>query len=383
MRMASITRRHFLLGSTGTAFALAFGKARALRRGGIAIPSGGSGFAPDSGITVSGTFADGQTVTINKSAGGFGTKPNGTLPRYYFPLETDFYTHSTLSRNPHTIYSPDPLSSIQTSIKPPNAVGAAKTVAADSGVELPPPIIWQDPLTMSGTGDNAVYIFCKRYFDHIWDWQNPNLTPPANYFVNVKLNRIWADASGGSSGDFFWGGDASTQFEPVDTSYYFPQPDAVNSGIGVNTWLTHEAFYSEPDVGLATGVRNFAQNGLMCQDTSSLYVNRNSTYSHYKTLLYFSEYSNLGSTNIPGTPDPVGNDYHHCIYVDDSFYRVMVSNEAVYSTTSASREICIPTAWADTSVSCVIRQGEFASLSGLYLWLYTGPYSPTRLGRFT
>src|SRR5690242_9218340 len=60
---------------------------------------GGSGFTPDSGFGSSGTFSDGQSVTITKAAGGFGTKPNGAKPLIYWnPGQDGVTTLNALSR---------------------------------------------------------------------------------------------------------------------------------------------------------------------------------------------------------------------------------------------------------------------------------------------
>jgi len=340
-----------------------------------------TGFVPSAGITVSGTFADGQTVTISKAAGGFGIKPGGALPLYYFPLDTNFAT-STLCRNPGVTLSPDASSVIQTTIKPVNALGAAQTSAQDSAVRSPAAIIWLNPMKTSGV-TGQMYCFRKTYFDHIWDWGN-GATGDA-YFVNVKLLRGWTSGTVGP--DMIFGGDASTYVESIGTSsFYDKQPDAARVGQGINVWHTHEYLYTEGTLNTADGLRQFIVDGMCCySNINTRFTNNNSTYNSRKTDWFLSEYSNLSDPNltkVPGNPDPIGKDYNHCIYFDDSMFRVMISNETTYSTVSAIREICIPTAWSDTSVTVVLRKGAFTSLSGKTLWLYTGPYSPILLGTF-
>src|SRR6185312_6074989 len=169
--------------------------------------------------------------------------------------------------------SPDPSSSIQTTIKPVNAVGAAKTVAADSGWHGPPaPIIWQSPMMTSGA-TGQMYCFRKTYFDHIWDWGNG--ATGDNYLVNVKLLRGW-NGSAGTPPDMIFGGDASTYVESIGVSaFYDSQPDAARNGQGVNVWHTHEYLYTEGTLNNTDGIRQFIVDGLCCYSNINTRFNNN------------------------------------------------------------------------------------------------------------
>src|SRR4051794_29216674 len=50
---------------------------------------GGAGIPFDSGFNGTGTFSDGQVVTVTRSAGSWGTKPNAAKPLYWWPFEAN------------------------------------------------------------------------------------------------------------------------------------------------------------------------------------------------------------------------------------------------------------------------------------------------------
>lgn len=56
------------------------------------------------------------------------------------------------------------------------------------------------------------------------------------------------------------------------------------------------------------------------------------------------------------------------VYVDNSWARVEVGNNAVYANCT-HREIQVPSAWANGSLSVTVNRGSFASLSGAYLFV--------------
>jgi len=84
------------------------------------------------------------------------------------------------------------------------------------------------------------------------------------------------------------------------------------------------------------------------------------------------------------------------LYVDDSLCHIIISEEAAWDAATAPsfsnpgdpevfyvREPQIPTAWADTSITCQIRQGTHASLSGKYLYVIDSSGVSQKIGQFT
>ena len=68
-------------------------------------------------------------------------------------------------------------------------------------------------------------------------------------------------------------------------------------------------------------------------------------------------------------------------YVDDSWCRVVIQDTPTYIAATV-REIQIPSAWSNTSISFTVRQGMFASLSGKYLFVVNAAGTPTLQGSF-
>jgi len=325
-----------------------------------------AGFVPNAalGVIANGIFTNGQTVTLNLPSGGLGIKTN-VKPLYWIPLETDLLPHPTLSRTTGSL-NPDSSSVIQTSIKPINAAGAARTRACDSTTQFPAPIIFQNPCV--GTFSDC-YIFMKRYFNHSIDY-------PA---INDKWARLWSTAGVGSQPDRYWGSGADIASELGAATYGFYFSNVISHA--QNTWHTDEHIYRDSSLDTRNGVFNFWRDGQYGGNVgnSSLgygpnAMTRTTALPQVSRFLFFDEYSNTSLDAF---------DYKHSIYVDDSHQRVMISNEATISSSSSTREVCIPTAWSDVSVSCVLRQGALATLSGMYLWAWTDINTQILLGRFS
>ena len=61
------------------------------------IVVGASSFVAQTGYSISGDSANGRTLTITRTGGGFGTKPNDPRPLYWWPFEAN-YNPSALGR---------------------------------------------------------------------------------------------------------------------------------------------------------------------------------------------------------------------------------------------------------------------------------------------
>jgi hypothetical protein len=60
--------------------------------------------------------------------------------------------------------------------------------------------------------------------------------------------------------------------------------------------------------------------------------------------------------------------YFDDVYIDDSWARVVIADQPTLEA-STHREIQIPSAWSDTSVTITVNQGSFPSLVGAYLYI--------------
>ena len=343
------------------------------------ILSGSSlGFTPDSGITTSGTFSDGQSVTINKVAGGFGTKPNAAKPVFYAKLDSSLAPDPSFSRTTSTPTA-DASTIIQNTIKPVNASGAGRVDARAENVTSP--VFYQQYIDIGITAlTGKCYAFMKNYKDHPWNYYqggNPD-------YVSDKSFRIWENAGANNTSDVWWGADTGMYVDNIDTGGNVFYGSGGQGGTGIpatqSAWMTREHFWDSGTADVTDGVRNYCQDGILGYSTSAVWKNRTSSDPGLVKQVFLDEYT---STASYPTGVLIGYDYFHDLYVDDSFYRIMVSTESSLSWTgSAVREICLPTSWSDTSVTVTLRQGAFTSLSGKYLWVYTGPFTATRVGQF-
>ncbi len=383
-------------------------------------PAGLVGFVPALGLTASGLFADGHSLTVNVPAGGLGTRANA-LPLYYFPMGEDgsnnFSTHPTLSRTALTL-SPQPGANtvIQTSVAPPNAQGAVQWIPTPStgsnsgyiafgtGIGTTAPYA-----TMPGGPGAWTYCFWKSYHGMA---SLPN---------NDKMWRMWPSVGVGAYPDVYLthadtvnGNDAVLAVENNDNATNLP---TANPGGGhytriasaLNTWATYEVWFKENTFGNSDGVFNAADRSVSAwpQPGSALYgnaagattygpCNSNNAKAGYSnngagpiTMLFLDEYTNTGGGVPNGTTD---FQCYGLMYFDDSPLQIIVSPESNYSTqwlgqtppgpayVLYGREIQIQTARNDTSVTFYVRQGSLAKGTPYSVYAVTGYATAILLG---
>ena len=109
------------------------------------------------------------------------------------------------------------------------------------------------------------------------------------------------------------------------------------------------------------------------------------TSGGYGTMLrvYPAHYV-VDGTDPSGRPEAPAGSYvqYAYIYVDDSWCRVMITNSSTYGSETV-REIQIPSAWSDTSVTFYFRKGMLDSLSGAALWIIDNTNTWHYVGSFT
>lgn len=343
---------------------------------------GGSiNFTPDAGYSIGGTGANGSGLTVNGPA--FGSKANGAKHLYVFPLLSSLNPDQNVSRTT-TGLSPDSTAVIQSSIVPANTVGAARVRACSSARQIPPPIIFQAPWVVPGVN---TYVFRKLYYGHGSDPSQPNSAV-------VKMIRIFPNAGPGNQPDLFMGDGSGTasdntgSFSPA-TDIEGPSPISSGStfcGLAqfVNTWITDEFIYTCSSVGNVDGDWNCYRNGILSYPTTQKWQMQSSGLLGPQTKGFFNEYS-AGAQE--SNPPMDAFDYYCKIIVDDSFCRLFISTESSFNTAvltgpSFFRELFYVTSWSNTQLQAQIDYGQYASLSGLYLWWSNSAYSATRIGKF-
>ena len=118
---------------------------------------GGGGVTFDSGFNGSGTFSDGQSVTITRSAGSWGTKPTAAKPLYWWPFEADANPDATYSRTTSNPFTPD------------GSISTAKLATNQAGSFFKDLTVDGEPIFASGgaitfTSDD-LYVWYRIYYD--------------------------------------------------------------------------------------------------------------------------------------------------------------------------------------------------------------------------
>lgn len=349
-----------------------------------------SGFTFDPGWSGSGTFSDGQIVTVTKAAGGLSI-PSDPRPLLWVPLETDFARDATYSRTVATMTGQTSCS-IVTDVKPTNAAGAARQAwpIGSPGADVHV-LFSNDPVWSWGNGSTPVpcYVSVKRRYN----WDNA-----ASY--NDKCIRYWG-ASGASSGvpDVYMlpgsgataariiteGGGGWDFHDSCDaaTPYY-------DANMVADTWYHDEHLFLDSSLNTFDGICRHYRNALRAHPETVNWQTRGTTQPGVavKTTGYLNQYSNPTSTGME-----TGTKYLYLshLYVTDTFFRFVLSPESTWTQATQSgsndssiyREIQLPTEDSGSDIGCglLLRKGVHASTSGLYLWFYHPDGSaPQRVG---
>jgi hypothetical protein len=221
-----------------------------------------------------------------------------------------------------------------------------------------------------------------RYYIDAWHYMTTEGTPePQNikpwrlHQANAGEPNAYFGFAGPSADDTGFGRDGT----PISDSGYFGSSD---NGVGIplrgSDWYNH---WQHLQILIDVGTPGSANGTLITYVNGALRVNyRNnirviaSGYSNFPEL-YLGNY-------IRSDPHGTTHAYWESVYVDGSWARVEVGNNASYAACT-KRETQIPTSWSSNSISVRVNRGSFPSLDGLYLFVVdaTGTPSPGyRLG---
>jgi hypothetical protein len=336
----------------------------------------GGGFATESGFSASGTFADGGEITITKTGGGFGTKPNGAKPWLYLPHGTGLDPDINYSRGSATHLRHNAYIAHTTSAYPENGSGAVQSPTVPGGAGVAG---W----TLSDA--TQVYVFGHRKFsydilndavatNHKWMrlWTNIDSSTPPNSnviaafsdttIVDCRIVVEYVSVGAGGDNSVYWSTDGNN----------------AAAGVGTNWHTFEQEFARSSGPGIADGVMVSWINGKRANVASAL-TTYDGTYTAntYKNI-FFSQLSN----NVESSG---GYIYYGPVLIDDSRCRVVVSAESTWNTSATTgyiRDFCLPTAWADDSITLTIRQGIHNSLAGKYLYVVKSDGSAVKIGGF-
>jgi hypothetical protein len=337
-------------------------------------PSGG--FTPVSGsFGLSGTVGDGQSVTITDLQSRFGTKPNGAKPYGYWDFGKNGYATT------------DPLSR--------NVLHAPETGALATDVKLSrSAAFWKFPIDSNtdaayesvgvATDLQPAYPYLYVYYKIRTNWDGLEAYAALTSY-NLKGFRFWY-ASGANNMIFASVGQSNSApgnpritWELTEAAAEFGNSHC--SPISPkNVWRTQECFAKQSSgVDVADGQAWMTNDG----QASVKYLNKKTrTAAWPNTYRYLHWHQNQFCGFAVSAGKFLGYDL---VYVDDSWCRVMVTASSAWSEVSQAAEIQVPTAWADAgnSITFTLRQGEFASLSGKYLYVVKSDNTALKIGQFT
>ena len=359
-----------------------------LKRGPFGVrwtASGGAsaGFTPASGFALSGTVSDGQTLTLTKAAGGFGTKPNGAKPLCWWPLEDSVLPDAALSRLTTNDYTPS--GELSSAIVSPGSAGSFRYLFSNASEANA-----FTGLNRSASPPDRWYVWKRSYYDFDYLWGTS---------FNLKQNRFYNSGLFSTRPNTYLQGYQFSDGYPAYDGGGYPRmnvelPSGVDPVDGVTyiyagfpfvgkAWHVWELEFDPGTEDTQDAIIHYLRNGVQWYDPAHRWKCRYSSGGGQYCYWFPDQNSNgIGSLVNPYL-------YYDAIYVDDSFCRVMVSDEpswqsAVYPDgTARNREIQIPTAWADGSISFVLRQGAHANLSGKYLYVVTSDGAAIKAGSFS
>lgn len=308
------------------------------------------------------TLSNGQTLTISGS--GFGVK-NPAAPRVWTNFEDGTINPSSLGTA--TSWARSSGFSISNQNQETNSTYNVRGLIYDgTGTTGYVGLVTNYADSGDSQGFTKVYAFVRRnYADP--DWWNVM----TGQYHNYKFFRLWTNPVGVTSvypDSFFVIGNTVPKILFATEGPTCKAADDSDSGTGTTTpsvqqWLREEYAVSR---GNGNGVAKMWSNGTLVKNLSNLYTASGfcdpSPYTDSWISISIENYWNL-------VPPPVNAYiYFDDVYLDNTWARVMIGDQNTFDA-STHREIQIPTAWSDTSVTVTINQGSFTTLSGSYLYI--------------
>lgn len=296
---------------------------------------------------VAGPLRDGETLVVQGT--GFGVK-NHAAPIYWADFESGI-DPSPLGRR--TTWDEFSSSLARTDVLA--APGSQYAVRGDLGLD-----IGNYPVIVLGLKQyeaDKMYIFVKRYY----------ATDLSLFYNNLKTLRFWHNLDAGPLiHDWYTAyvtGSPIAFCELTETyAHWLTRPIVAG-----NTWITQEYEYKTGDIDQANGIVHQYENGVNVSSSADIrddnFVMRTSAYpDKYNDWFIQDDVSNYHTTQ------PGNFVYYDDVYMDDSWARVMIGNKPTW-TESTQREIQIPSAWSDNSISVTLNQGGFPSFNSAYLYV--------------
>jgi hypothetical protein len=319
-----------------------------------AVPT--SGFTPESGYSVSsssGAYTRGSTVTITGT--GFGTKPNGEKPRYFWRFDSNTSTDAALSRS---AFAGSFRGTYQTTIKPSNRSGAM-TWDIETGYPTSSNLFTGPDIRWTPASGAQFYLFLRRRAEYTPQGLATNGTQ-----INNKILRLYPENVSGVSDDpSMYLGYASaprTYCEGVDDGI------AISGGPywTVGQWHTLECQFQQGALDVKDGIFNCILNGRHYLSPSQRWYHRRTSAGETDR---FDELNIDQRSNLIDVATPVV--YYSDLMFDDSWCRVIHSTETAWNESTSgdyARKLAVVKTWTNTVITCELLD-DMASGDRLYV----------------
>lgn len=281
---------------------------------------------------VSGSFSNSSNITLSGS--NFGTKSPAA------PLVWDTFEGRTVGANPSNTATVGSWSVVESNGD--MHITSSVVYSGSRAVLLDPTGNGRSFVRYSTTSNNSkIYIALKRRY-------------ASNVTTNQKFLYLFASGKTSPAPAYSW----------LDGGIFIVQPDLYGtkwmgaSTPVANTWYTEEfEFKWSSGLGASDGIAKYTRNGEVISNYTDV-VWRNSSYPAFVEGFYISNYNGEAGYTI----------YEDDIYFDTTWARVMLGNSASWANCT-QREIQIPTAWSDSSITITVNPGSFASGTNVYLFV--------------
>lgn len=309
--------------------------------------------------TVSGTFSHGYSVTI--SGGGFGSK-SPAKPLVWADFKDGIAqadnAYSTLGftniSGGFAIVSSD-LSGHSSYCL--GGIADNGTTAFDPNVEIRP-----------SAPSSRFYVFAKRkygtssnFLDNVTNYKFFRLWPYPRTMIDVVMGYYnfrtpWSP----SGGEIAYTVEGTGMTTETGTHFF-------NSG---GVWHTEEFAAYQGTLDQTDGILKYWKNGQIV--TNVLIKGRTTASPGEWQDLFIENYQTHTILNDPhdGHDKPPANEmvYLGDVYVDNTWARVMIGNNAVFDNCTR-RDIQLPIAWSNTSITISFNQGSFNNGTTVYLFV--------------
>ncbi len=304
---------------------------------------------------ISGTLAHGSSITITGT--GFGTKipaapliwadfenatGSGQTPAAQSPSTGTILYQSALTATPPTGV---PHSTYAVRGTPTTAGGVKQNVRLYANIGIP--------------GTDKFFLFVRRYYDHARYWDSDATHMVANYKV---FRPDYNDGETDFVLTYMLGGGLRVTNDGVPPNPWAQNVAPMPGFPVVQTWHREEYQMYHGTVDNTDATVKHWQDGLLLVDMTfpGLTTAKPGLWTIMDVQNYWSDAN--------GSPPEGAYVYFDDFYLDTSWARVMLGDAATFAACT-HREIQIPTAWADGSVTVQVNGGTLNSLKNTYLYV--------------